>query len=234
MLEKLKNGNVPTSIAAHEKVAEHYGVTTIHLAQQVADQIEDGSLTWKKYRAVHASPFGNEIPAKMIAKTFDMAWQNDLAEDAKRVAISLPNESVDQYSYTTGRYVALKALNLGDGWEIGTPDWSDIKGQVRNRHNNRDLIICTKPGSTLSLTFHGTAVGVECIAGPDAGTLEYSLDGSEWKSFNLSHRFSKGLHYPRTVVFEGELEDEEHTLRVRLSPKTSNFGKRTKRKTFKL
>ncbi len=224
MLEKLQHGQVPTSIAAHEKVADHYGVTTIHLAQQVADQIEEGSLTWKKYGGVHPAPFGNAIPAKMIAGTLDMAWMYKLVDNAKLIAAPVPKESVDQHSYTSGRYVSMNSLDLGEGWEIKTPDWSKIKGQIRSRHNNRDMITCTAPESTLSFSFKGTAVGVECVAGPDAGTLEYSIDGSEWKSFNLSHRFSKGLHYPRTVVFEGELENQKHKLKVRLSSKTSNFG----------
>lgn len=39
-------------------------------------------------------------------------------------------------------------------------------------------------------------------------------------SFNLLHRFSRGLHYPRTVVFAADLEEGEHEMTMRVSEKT--------------
>ena len=95
---------------------------------------------------------------------------------------------------------------------------------IRSRHANVPLYNCETPNAELKLTFTGKAFGVECVAGPDAGTLLFSVDGGDWQEFNLSHRFSKGLHYPRTVVLAGELENQKHVVRIRLSDKKSDYG----------
>ncbi|QDT33086.1 SGNH/GDSL hydrolase family protein [Thalassoglobus polymorphus] len=223
MLEKLQRGETPVSIQAHESVAQHYGATTIHLAQEVADRIDEKKLTWKDYGGVHPAPFGNAIPTSMIAKTLESAWANELPANAKQTPKKLP-ELLDPQSYTSGDYVPREDLKLGPGWNIQAPDWKTIEGSVRSRHQNRDLITCTVPGSGLSFSFTGSAVGVECVAGPDAGTLEYKIDSGDWQELNLSHRYSKGLHYPRTVLFDDQLKNVKHTISVRLSSKESDYG----------
>ena len=55
------------------------------------------------------------------------------------------------------------------------------------------------------------------LAGPDAGAVEASVDGDEFQSVDLYHRFSAGLHYPRTIMFATDLSDGKHTLRLRIS-----------------
>lgn len=225
MLEKLQAGEVPTSIAAHQKVAKHYGITTIHLAQEVADRIDGGTLTWKEYGGVHPAPAGNRIPASMISKTLNTYWSEPLSKDAKLVECRLP-EPLDSESHDRGQYLSHDSVTAGTGWSRKVPNWKNMTGQVRSRHKELELWVCEQPGLEARITFTGTAFGVECLAGPDAGTIEYSVDGEKWQSFNLSHRFSKGLHYPRTVVLTSGLEDEKHEVKVRLADKQSDFGQK--------
>ncbi|MEC9094264.1 MAG: SGNH/GDSL hydrolase family protein, partial [Planctomycetota bacterium] len=51
----------------------------------------------------------------------------------------------------------------------------------------------------------------------DCGQVEVSLDGGIWKTVELYHRFSRGLHYPRTVMLFTDLEAGDHQLRMRVS-----------------
>ena len=67
------------------------------------------------------------------------------------------------------------------------------------------------------LKFTGDAVGVYVLAGPDAGQLEYQLDGGQWQKAELFHGFSKSLHYPRTVVLASQLPQGPHVITVRIS-----------------
>jgi len=76
----------------------------------------------------------------------------------------------------------------------------------------------------LSLRFTGTAVGAYVVAGPDAGIVEASIDGGPFRRINLFHRFSRGLHYPRTVMFATDLKSGKHMLTLRMSSKTINGG----------
>lgn len=73
----------------------------------------------------------------------------------------------------------------------------------------------------MKLDFEGRAVGAYVLAGPDAGTLEASVDGGEFVAVDVFHRFSKGLHYPRTVMFATDLKPGKHTLTLRMA-KTKN------------
>ena len=45
-----------------------------------------------------------------------------------------------------------------------------------------------------------------------------SVDGGDFERLDLFHRFSGGLHYPRTVIFAAELADGPHEARLRLAP----------------
>ncbi len=63
------------------------------------------------------------------------------------------------------------------------------------------------------------------LAGPDAGIIEVSIDGGEWESRDLYHRYSKGLHYPRTVMLASDLSDNDHSARIRLKKRSNNATK---------
>ena len=92
-----------------------------------------------------------------------------------------------------------------------------IGGGFRNTFAGRKLLSATAPGAECRLEFTGRAIGAYLLAGPDAGTVEASIDGGEFKPYDLYHRYSRGLHYPRTVMFATDLENGKHTLILRTS-----------------
>ena len=73
MMDAYRAGHVPLSIASHEEVARHYGVSTIHLAKEVTERVAAGELTWEKFGGVHPAPFGNAICAGMIDELMSRA-----------------------------------------------------------------------------------------------------------------------------------------------------------------
>ncbi len=78
--------------------------------------------------------------------------------------------------------------------------------------------------------FNGRALGAYVLAGPDAGVLEVSINGGDYKRVNLYHRYSRGLHYPRTVMFATDLKPGKHTAQIRVAlPKRGTPGNRTAR-----
>ena len=79
------------------------------------------------------------------------------------------------------------------------------------------MLHADEPGAELEVRFEGRAIGAYVVAGPDAGILELSVDRGPFKKINLFHRFSKGLHYPRTVMFASDLKPGPHKVHVRLA-----------------
>ncbi|MCB0685326.1 MAG: prolyl oligopeptidase family serine peptidase, partial [Saprospiraceae bacterium] len=60
-------GKTPEVILQHEKVANHYNITSINLAKEVNDRILNGEFTWKDdFKDLHPSPFGQGIYARSI------------------------------------------------------------------------------------------------------------------------------------------------------------------------
>ena len=69
----------------------------------------------------------------------------------------------------------------------------------------------------MTISFTGKVVGFYLTAGPDAGMLEYAVDGGALQKVDLYHPYSGGLHYPRSVVLADELSAGEHTITMRIS-----------------
>ena len=213
MLEAVQNGKVPTSIAAHEAVAQRYHITTCNVAVELAKQISDGTMSWKVYGGVHPKPAGNRIAADLI--------QQVIQQSASQIEQLTPSarlpEPIDQSSFEGGRFLDLNDIVLGEGWSHQTPDWKSLPGSSRERYEGRPLAVSTTPGAELEIKFTGTAAGLFVLAGPDAGAVDYSVDGGPWQTKDLYHRFSKGLHYPRTVVLESGLKPGAHRVKVRVA-----------------
>lgn len=224
MLKTLQSGQTPLPIEAHEAVAERYVVSTINVAKEVAAEITAGTLTWELYGGTHPAPPGHALCARMIDALFDRAWAKPPASDARPKAHRLPKDLLDPFSYVKGRFIDVSKVNGMQGWKLGVPDWDHIPGAKRDRFTSAQMLCATEPGSTLTLEFEGNAVGAYLLAGPDAGIAETSIDGSPFHEVDLFHAFSRGLHYPRTVLLGSELRPGKHILTLRISAKTHSDG----------
>ncbi len=224
MLETLQQGKTPLTIQSHTKVAEHYKIPTIGLANEVADRITASELTWQRYGGVHPAPFGNAIAASMIDELMSQAWASPLASDAAIRPHTIPAMPLDPHSYAGGRFIDPATAKVKQGWTLAVPDWASLPGSKRERFSNLPMLSADQPGDTVSLNFEGTAVGAYVVAGPDAGIIEAQVDGETWQTIDLYHQYSKGLHYPRTVMFAADLEPGKHTVTLRISGDTHSLG----------
>jgi lysophospholipase L1-like esterase len=214
-MEKYRSNQTPLPISAHTEVAERYKISTINLAKTVTSRIASGEFDWKKFGGVHPAPFGNRIAADMIAELFEAKWGTPPQGVAKPHL--LPEKPVDEKNYSKGRFVEAQELQLKEGWNVQTPDWKSLPGGKRERFTKLPLVEATQAGAELGLAFEGTAVGAYVLAGPDAGIVEARIDGGEPVKVNLFHKFSSGLHYPRTVMFADTLPEGKHVLKLRIS-----------------
>ncbi len=225
MLEMLQSGKTPVSMDSHSAVLEHYEVSTIHLAREAADRITAGTLTWKEYGGTHPRPPGNRIGADMIRTLLDDAWAKPLGKSAQLTIHPMPEASLDKGSYSNGHFQALETASTDSGWKVHQPDWKNIPGGKRARFTSIPLLCATEPGSETTINFNGQAIGAYVVAGPDAGIVEASIDGGAFNYVDLFHRFSKGLHYPRTVMFAADLPAGDHVLKLRISDAANRDSK---------
>ena len=223
MLKVLRENKTPLAIEAHDSVTSHYNIPTVHLAKEIALRINDRRLTWKQFGGTHPAPYGNRICADLIDQLLTETWAT--REKGNVGPHALP-EPLDTSCYEKGRFLETGSVDFKkEDWMLGVPDWKNIDGNCRPRFHDVEMLSTNKVGSELRLEFVGSAVGAYLLAGPDAGSVEYSIDGGDFVTMDLYHRHSKGLHYPRTVMFGAGLEPRKHTLRLRVASDPS--GKRS-------
>ncbi|NQT87906.1 SGNH/GDSL hydrolase family protein [bacterium] len=216
MLATIQKGKTPLTIGAHEEVAKHYAVSSINLAAETARLIGAGTLTWKQFGGTHPAKHGNAICTAMIDSLLDAAWDGPVAKAKTPHPTPKP---LDPQNYERGRLIEPAEAKVKSGWTLGVPDWGKLKGGKRGRFTKETLVHAETAGAELTLDFTGAAIGAYVLAGPDAGILEASVDGKPAKATDLFHRYSRGLHYPRTVVFDADLAPGKHTLTLRVSAK---------------
>ena len=222
MLNQLKEGKIPRTIAAHEKVLKYYNVSSVFLAQEVADQIRSGKLTWEEYGGTHPKPKGNAIASEMIRKLLNDAWKKD--EPEAKVNHSLPGQLIDGKSYHRGNFLSPENSS-NEFWTWSVPDWKNIPGNFRNTFSGLKLLCCDATNRETKISFRGSALGVYVLSGPDAGIIEVSVDGGLWQSHDLYHRYSRGLHYPRTVMLFSDLKAGNHVARIRIKENSNKASK---------
>ncbi len=212
MLEQLKQGKTPLPMAAHERVLEKYGVSRVHLARELAHQIKQGSFTWKKFGGTHPKEPGNRLCANMHTQMLAKAWAGKMPKDSEDK--KLPAQPIDENSYFNGRFLSPAKATLTDSWKFSEPEWKDLPGGKRKRYLGRPLLHCETPGKPVRLKFEGQAIGAFVSAGPDAGALEFVIDGKRKGSVDLYHHYSRGLHYPRSVMFAHDLPPGHHEIEL--------------------
>lgn len=211
----ISNGRIPDVILNHERVANHYLIPSINLAGEIVSRMQHGEFDWTKFGGTHPAPFGHKFYAAAINHLFDEMW---MAGSSLQPHV-IPASPLDKYSYYNGKFVDIRQAELGKGWTYVEAWHPDDQAGKRNGFVDVPMIETTRAGSKLKLSFTGTAVGIFCVAGPEAGVLEYSIDGLPFKQLDMYTEWSEHLYIPWVYMFETELDNKPHRLEVRMTGK---------------
>lgn len=214
-IEDYAEGRIPDVILNHERVANHYAISSIDLAHEIADRMAAGEFTWEEFGGTHPHMMGHKYYAAAIASLFDEMWSSAPGDTLK--AHALPADKLDDYSYCNGRFVDIRRAEYRNGWSYIEAWQPDSAVQTRPGFVDVPMLVADKPGKVLTFDFTGTAVGIFCVAGPHAATLEYSVDGAPYKRMDTYTEWSSWLYLPWVYMFETELENKPHRLRLRVA-----------------
>jgi len=215
----LEKGEQPDVILNHERVANHYRLCSLNLAEEVGLRMQGGELTWQEFGGTHPAPKGHAIYAATIHQLLDKTMAA-LPSAGKPSAHAVPKQPLDRWSYVKGRFVGiteagkLKGFGVKDDW---TPKEGDKIG-TRQGFVHVPMLEADKAGSSFQLDFKGTAVGYFGVAGPRAATLRYRIDKGAWKTLDTHTEWSHYLFIPWVYMFEDELPDGNHRLEVKIAP----------------
>lgn len=224
-LADYRAGRIPTEVAVHDELAKYYGLAFINLAEEVYQRISAGEFTWKDdFKDLHPSPFGQKIYANAINTLLEKELKHKTA--TKQQKARLP-PALQPEAYTRGRYVSVSKASIQQGFHID-PSWTpNDKAGTRQGFVNVPVLVAEHEPAALSLSFSGTAAGITVLAGPDAGTIHYSIDGGAEQSIDLYTQWSSGLHLPWYLVLADGLKKGKHQLRISLSAQANAASKGT-------
>jgi len=210
-----KNGKIPDVIRLHEKVAEHYNVSTINLAKEVTERISAGEFDWQNdFKDLHPSPFGQHIYYQSMKQFLQNALISN--ESVLSTMVELP-EPLDKFSYSNGILVEPNPPKPIKGWKM-IENWNPADGKgTRANYVNVPMLVGEYPGKIIKFEFKGNAVGIAVAAGPDAGIIEYSIDDSDWQKQDLFTQWSKNLYLPWFYTLGSGLKSGKHMLQIRLT-----------------
>jgi lysophospholipase L1-like esterase len=212
----LNQGKTPAVIQNHDKVAEYYQIPSINQAQEIAERMQAGEFDWKQFGGTHPAPLGQKYYAAAIESLFDQMWSVSYPDMQVKPHV-LPEVPLNAFSYFNGKLVDPREAKVKKGWIYESPWTPKEKGTVREKNRNTAILEALTPGAELSLKFEGTAIGIYCLAGPNAGIIEYKVDGGKFKTLDLYTKWSGSLYIPWVYMFETELKDTKHKLTLKMS-----------------
>ncbi|MHA4809503.1 SGNH/GDSL hydrolase family protein [Flavitalea flava] len=228
---------IPVEVTNHERIAAYYHLPSINLAKEVRDKMRNGEFTWEgDFKDLHPSPFGQQLYFATIRDLLLACLSSSLHSTANAVPGTLSSNAkqqlstsvplaLDKWNFANGRYYPVNKASFGSGWALEN-NWTPADGlPTRDGFVNRPMLVSSRTGPTMSLTFTGTAIGMALISGKDAGILEWSVDGSPFRQKDLFTQWSTMLHLPWYILLETGLKNKIHILTLRMAdgknPKSS-------------
>lgn len=217
-MDDYRKGIVPIEIQNHEKVAAHYGVSTINLAKEVTDRIDNDEFSWEKdFKNLHPSPFGQHIYFRSMKSFLENCWSGFVAGDDKLTAYPLPDK-LAAGCYDNGKLIPAVQVKPAKGWKVAD-NWKPVdKTGTRQDFANVPMLVAESPTGILNFGFTGNAVGIAVAAGQDAGTIKYRIDKNPWQKQDLFTAWSASLHLPWFYTLGYNLAPGKHRLQIRVLP----------------
>jgi lysophospholipase L1-like esterase/pimeloyl-ACP methyl ester carboxylesterase len=224
-MTEYRKGITPTEIQNHEKVTTHYQISTINLAKEVTERIDNGEFTWENdFKNLHPSPFGQHIYYQSMKSFLDECWSGFVADDDKLTAYPLPAKLAEA-CYNRGVLIPAVETQLAKGWKADLNWIPTDKTGTRADFTNVPMLIAEAPGRTLKFDFEGNAIGIAVASGLDAGIIEYRIDKGNWQKQDLFTQWSSSLHLPWFYTLGYGLKEGSHRLEIRVLDEKNSQSK---------
>jgi len=230
LVPPLLDGKFQRSASAMEKIADAYGIPTIHMSMEVARLAKEGKLLWKAKLpktdeekksvgdnvvfapdGVHPYPeTGHELYLQAIVRSLPA-----MKEASKTTGPHKLPPPFIATNFENAKLLPLTEATLSSGFALLDPK-TDAFGK-RWAERMTTLHKGTKPGETITFKFKGTRCAIYDIIGPDCGQIIITLDD---KPAQTVARFDSYCVYHRlaTLIVGIDLPDAVHTVKLEIHP----------------
>lgn len=226
----LVEGKFPVSASAMEKVADFYGIPSIHLGLEVARLDKEGRILWRaplpktdEEKAalgdkiayspdnVHPHP---ETGHMMFMEAFKRSWP-EIVKASTKLDPYVLNKPLDEKNYESARIAPISKAKLSPGLKVENLA-EDKDEELRDYARRMPTVVkLTKPGQFITFRFKGTHVAIYDIIAPYTGKVAATLDKGPPKIFT---RFDSYSDKPRVNYFTigSDLPDTVHEVKIEL------------------
>lgn len=177
-----QKNELPVNIKGLERIADYYHLPSVQLGMEAASLEAAGRLVWKtgseRYTdrimfsedGIHPTISGGNLYAAAIARSFLKMEQQKQAR-----ARELPPPLITAAWDNATMVAPSAAASHSNGWQsVAT---SQNAGLKKFDSWFTDVFTASVPGASFSFRFKGDMIGVFDIGGPEAGQLEWTIDG---------------------------------------------------------
>ena len=209
-------GKTDSALSAMEMVADHYGIPSIHFAPRLAALYREGKLIFTGdpaqnrdrivFTSDHVHPLsesGHPLYAASVAEGLEC-----MASQGERKPHQLSSPLRDD-NWQAATLLALSETRM-EGWEL-------VKAGplYETYHSFMPMVYKGVPGSRITFSFKGTAVGLYDFLGPKSPKLKVTIDG-------VCHnvlRFDRHCSYLRraNMMLAENLDDTVHQVCIEVT-----------------
>lgn len=209
----------PVAATAMERVAEHYGIPSLHFGVEVARRVAAGDLLFKgtaqdgdrafSLDGVHPTAAGHRLYFEQLAATLPAFLHT------KNTTRPLP-PPLHADNWERAALHELEPTMFRGPWELIPPDDANLRGVTKA------LLPPTRrtstPGAALEFEFTGTHFGLLGIAAPDSGEFVVTIDDLPPERATFFDAYVTPTFCRQTKwFFPRELAPGRHRVRIELS-----------------
>ena len=226
-LKDLRNGLCYRAVAVHEKVADWYRLPSIYVGPAVTEAVDRGEAVFKAPVADRTT--GRDASGRLVitedathpvVPTGHKFYANVAKRsiEAMKNSPGIPGENQLRNAMMTDNYEAAKTIPIHGNAEF-SGSWDKLTAENgpgcmrfgKGFYERFPFLYQTEtPGSSVSISFRGTHIGIKGVQGKDGGVITTTLDGrvlKEEPQFSVYHRDWFFVGRP-----EGPFEDGDHTM----------------------
>ncbi len=209
MFKEVDRGEIPGSISDFERLAEHYNIGSVYMANAAYDKVKRGMISWKMWLpdGTHPQHLGSYFYAEKVIEYLEgELLRENAAPIPKAENIPLP---LHEKNWQNTEEISFDNVITEGSWsverEVFIP-WFDEKLFTYGLHNS------------LSFEFEGRGIAIVFSYGKSSGRLEYSIDGGEWTEYAYErYWWVPEENFTNAVKFADDLGNGHHTFSLRVT-----------------
>lgn len=235
----LENGELYTAARAHEAVASHYGIPTIHMGVKAAELARAGKLEWKAKMGKMEQVSGDALNIKSdinVNSNGKIPFSRDGVHPyldtghklyTEAIANSIPK--IKDAGKQAALHDKLPAPITNDNIDSCTyydmsmlnkkGEWADVsdpaEGYKFKGADRLPSIWRGAPGAELSFEFTGKSILLYMLKGPGSGQIEIDIDGQKQK-LRLFDAWSSYWRLSANVIKSGLSPAKVHSIKIKV------------------